>query len=53
MNKIPLGRETEYPQEYAPGVLYAVPRAETREQLGIGGDLPFSGVDLWNAWELT
>jgi 7-cyano-7-deazaguanine reductase len=53
MNKIPLGRETEYPQEYAPGVLYAVPRAETRERLGIGADLPFSGVDLWNAWELT
>jgi 7-cyano-7-deazaguanine reductase len=53
MNKIPLGRDTEYPQEYAPGVLYAVPRSESRERLGIGGELPFAGRDLWNAWELT
>lgn len=53
MNKIPLGRDTEYPQEYAPGVLFSVSRSETRNRLGIGADLPFAGQDIWNAWELT
>ena len=51
--KLPLGRETGYPHKYAPEVLYAIARADSRASLGIGGDLPFRGVDTWNAWELT
>lgn len=50
---IPLGRETAYPDQYSPGLLYGVPRAGQREALGIGPELPFHGVDIWNAWELT
>jgi 7-cyano-7-deazaguanine reductase len=53
MSKIPLGEPTEYPQEYSPGALYAVPRIEGRETLGLGRELPFQGEDIWNAWELT
>ena len=53
MSKIPLGEATEYPQEYAPGVLCPVSRSTAREALGIGAVLPFHGKDLWNAWELT
>lgn len=53
MSKIPLGQATEYPQEYAPGELFAIPRADARAALGIGPDRPFSGFDTWNAWELT
>jgi len=51
--KLPLGRHTGYPDKYAPEVLCAISRADSREPLGLCGDLPFAGVDIWNAWELT
>ena len=50
---LPLGRKTDYPQKYAPEVLCPVARSESRDPLGIGEPLPFSGVDTWTAWELT
>ena len=34
-------------------MLFAVPRSEARQPLGLDADLPFHGKDLWNAWELT
>ena len=52
-HKLALGRETGYPDKYAPAVLDAIPRIQNREPLGITADLPFAGVDVWNAWELT
>ena len=48
-----LGRETDYPHKYAPEVLCPIARSDSREPLGITGALPFAGVDIWNAWELT
>ena len=51
--KLPLGRETDHPQNYAPEVLFPIARAESRGSLGIAEPLPFSGTDIWNAWELT
>jgi 7-cyano-7-deazaguanine reductase len=48
-----LGRKTDYPQKYAPEALFAIPRGESRAELGLEDDLPFDGVDIWNAWELT
>lgn len=53
MSDNPLGQSVEMPETYAPDVLFAIPRAEARRALGITGSLPFSGQDLWNAWELT
>ena len=50
---LPLGRETDYPDKYAPEVLCPISRRETRIPLGLEGELPFTGVDIWNAWELT
>jgi 7-cyano-7-deazaguanine reductase len=50
---LPLGREADYPQKYAPEVLCPIDRALSREPLGLTGELPFLGVDIWNAWELT
>ncbi len=51
--KLPLGRETEYPQKYAPEMLCPIARSDNRKLIGITEPLPFSGVDVWNAWELT
>jgi 7-cyano-7-deazaguanine reductase len=49
----PLGKATAYPDRYDSSVLFAVARAPQRSQLGMQDDLPFSGCDVWNAYELT
>ncbi len=49
----PLGKATAYPDRYDPSLLFAVPRAPQRAELGIHGSPPFSGCDIWNAYELT
>jgi 7-cyano-7-deazaguanine reductase len=52
-DEIPLGRNVPCPDQYTPDLLFAVPRADQRAAIGLGDDLPFQGVDIWNAWELT
>ena len=52
-SNLPLGQKTDYPQKYAPDVLCPIARGESRAALGLRGALPFSGVDIWNAWDLT
>ncbi len=49
----PLGKKSTFSGQYDPGLLFAIPRAESRGALGLGNDLPFNGCDIWNAWELT
>lgn len=48
-----LGRATDYPSRYDPRLLFPIARAPNREHLGISGALPFAGVDIWNAYELS
>jgi 7-cyano-7-deazaguanine reductase len=49
----PLGKPTTYQAEYAPSLLFPIARQQKREEIGISGTLPFFGVDLWNAYELS
>lgn len=49
----PLGKTTSYQSEYDAGLLCPVPRRLKRAELGLGGELPFRGIDLWNAYELS
>jgi 7-cyano-7-deazaguanine reductase len=51
--QIPLGQATDYVFTYNPDVLFAVPRSETRQALGLGQNLPFTGVDVWTAYEVS
>lgn len=54
MNEIPLGRATQYPTSYSPELLFAIPRLENRERMGIAAStLPFRGYDLWRAYEIS
>jgi len=53
MREIPLGKSTEYPTVYSPELLFPVPRQDARASLGFSVDRPFTGCDIWNAWELT
>jgi 7-cyano-7-deazaguanine reductase len=53
LDSSPLGKPTAYPDRYDRTLLYAIPRAAQRSAMGIHGELPFSGADLWNAYELS
>lgn len=50
---IPLGKHTKYPDTYDPKQLYPVARASKRAELGIKTELPFTGEDLWNGYEIS
>ena len=55
MATLPLGQQSQYPDRYDPSLLFPIPRSENRLKLGIKVDqsLPFVGVDIWNAYELS
>ncbi|OWY27739.1 NADPH-dependent 7-cyano-7-deazaguanine reductase QueF [Herbaspirillum robiniae] len=49
----PLGKSSEYPEAYDPSLLFPIPRAPKRAELQITGSLPFFGVDIWTAYEIS
>jgi 7-cyano-7-deazaguanine reductase len=50
----PLGKNSENPNQYSPDLLFPISRDENRAKLGIQSQsLPFFGVDIWNAYELS
>lgn len=48
-----LGKNTPVVDDYSPELLFPIARATARSQLGLDNDLPFYGVDLWHAYELS
>lgn len=48
-----LGKTVDYADHYDASRLFPIPRAAKRGELGITAPLPFAGVDIWNAWELS
>jgi 7-cyano-7-deazaguanine reductase len=49
----PLGKPSTYKSEYDASLLFPIARKEKRDELGISGTLPFFGVDIWNAYEVS
>lgn len=51
----PLGKPSAYKTEYDPTLLFPIARQPKRTELGLpeGRALPFFGVDIWNAYELS
>src|SRR5260221_13834162 len=49
----PLGHATAYPDVYDAGLLFPVPRAPQRREIGLTGPLPFEGADAWTPYQLT
>ena len=49
----PLGKNSRFDSLYDPQLLFAVPRNTQREKINIYEKLPFSGVDIWNAYEIS
>ena len=49
----PLGKPSAYADQYDASLLFAMPRAPKRAELGITGTPPFFGADMWTAFELS
>jgi 7-cyano-7-deazaguanine reductase len=52
-DRSPLGRATDYPDRYDVSLLFGIERATARAELRLPTGLPFSGVDIWTAYEIT
>lgn len=51
----PLGKPSAYKTEYDTTLLFPIPRQPKRTEIGLaeGRALPFFGVDIWNAYEVS
>src|SRR5690606_7239563 len=49
----PLGQASAYVDHYDASLLFAIPRSEARSRIGLEENLPFTGEDVWNAYELS
>ena len=48
-----LGKNSAYVDQYDAALLYPLPRAPKREEIGVPAQVPFVGADLWTAYELS
>ena len=48
-----LGKASAYIDQYDASLLFPIPRAGKRAEIGIAGAPPFLGADLWTAFELS
>jgi 7-cyano-7-deazaguanine reductase len=54
LDQAPLGKNSDNPSQYSPELLFPISRTTNRLALGIESNaLPFFGVDIWNAYELS
>jgi 7-cyano-7-deazaguanine reductase len=49
----PLGKKSSYENHYNPSLLFALARLPKREEIGLSEKLPFTGTDIWTAYELS
>lgn len=49
----PLGQRSPYIDKYTPSLLYPILRSQNRSKLGATLPLPFSGADIWHAYEIS
>jgi 7-cyano-7-deazaguanine reductase len=48
-----LGKSSAYVDQYDASLLFPIPRADKRREIGIDGAPTFFGADLWTAFELS
>ena len=48
-----LGKSSAYVDQYDASLLFPIPRAGKRAEIGISGAAPFFGADMWTAFELS
>lgn len=53
LKESPLGQITKYVETYSPDLLFPIPRTLARDKTGLGKNLPFTGIDIWNGYEIS
>lgn len=53
MENLVLGKTTAYSENYDASILQSVPRILSRDAINLPLTLPFTGVDIWNAYEVS
>ena len=53
LDHLVLGKTTQYVQTYDASLLQEVPREISRKAISLPQVLPFEGVDIWNAYEVS
>ena len=48
-----LGKSSAYIDQYDATLLFPIPRAGKRAEIGLAGAAPFFGADMWTAYELS
>ncbi len=48
-----LGKASAYVDQYDASLLFPIPRADKRAEIGVGSTPPFFGADMWTAFELS
>ena len=48
-----LGKPSAYVDQYDASLLFPIPRAPKRAEIGLANALPFLGADMWTAFELS
>ncbi|PRC93796.1 NADPH-dependent 7-cyano-7-deazaguanine reductase QueF [Solimicrobium silvestre] len=48
-----LGKTAAYVTQYDASLLFPIPRAQKRAEIGLTSTLPFFGLDIWNAYEIS
>lgn len=53
LDNLVLGKTVGYADKYDPSLLQGVPRSISRTEICLPSPLPFSGIDIWNGYELS
>ena len=53
LENAPLGKKTIYISKYKKELLFPISREANRSQLNLQNPLPFTGIDIWNGYELS
>ena len=48
-----LGKVSSYIDQYDASLLFPIPRADKRAEIGVTGSPPFFGADMWTVYELS
>jgi 7-cyano-7-deazaguanine reductase len=48
-----LGKPSDYVDQYDASLLFPIPRAQKRQEIGVAHASPFFGADIWSAYELS
>ncbi|MDI9334832.1 MAG: NADPH-dependent 7-cyano-7-deazaguanine reductase QueF [Cytophagales bacterium] len=53
LSQAPLGKASSYVDQYDARLLFPIPRAEKRAEIGVTTSMPFFGADMWTAFEVS